>query len=86
MGAGLITFFISKGEQVNFLKDEQVPQAKVDEVQRLRLIMQGRARMHGTCAPWPVGLSVDCYSASDADDTECGDRNWLGKFMSAEKN
>jgi hypothetical protein len=42
MGAGLITFFISKGEQVNFLKDEQVPQAEVDEVQRLRLIMQGR--------------------------------------------
>lgn len=48
--------------------------------------MQSRARMHGACAPWRVGLSVDRYSASDADDAECGDRGWLGKFMSAEKN
>ncbi len=35
--------------------------------------MQGRARMHGTGAPWRVGLSVDRYSASDADDAEYGD-------------
>jgi hypothetical protein len=52
----------------------------------LRLTMQDRARMRGTCAPWPVGLSVDCYSASDADDAECGDMDWLDKFMSAKKN
>ena len=48
--------------------------------------MQGLARMHGTCAPWRVGLSVDRYSASDADDAECGDMNWINKFMAAEKN
>jgi hypothetical protein len=48
--------------------------------------MQGRARMHGACAPWCVGLSVDCYSASDADDAECGDMDWLDKVMSVEKN
>lgn len=70
----------------NFLKGEHVPQAKVDEVQRLRLIMQGGSRMHGACAPWCAGLSVDCHSASDADDADCGDMNGLGKFMSAEKN
>lgn len=48
--------------------------------------MPGRARMRGTCTPWCVGLSVDRYSASDADDAQCGDMNWLDKFMSAEKN
>lgn len=48
--------------------------------------MQSGTRMHGACAPWRVGLSVDRYSASDANDKECGDMGRLGKFMSAEKN
>jgi len=53
----------------NFLKGEQVPQAKVDGVLRSRLIMQGKARVdslvrHG------VGLAVDCDSASDAGDAD----------------
>jgi hypothetical protein len=81
-----MTLLTVRLNRVNFLNGEQVPQAKVDEVQRLRLTLQGRARRHGTCAPWRVGLSVGCCSASNADDAERGDRDWLDKFMSAEKN